>query len=381
MPPKAGQKGTPGIGLRFKVGTEVLCRTGPDEWSAGTIVALDYREPSWPPGRKAPYQVLLEDGDLIFVPEDVEQLCRQLRLPWWAALFREQGEPSPQQLRKACAGQDVDEKDHTGETALLAAARRNDLPLVLELIAMSADVNTPGKRQQRPLHHAVFHGVDLARALLRARADPNVQDTDPEFDPEFTSTTFGDRLEHRTPLHYSCAALGDAEMAALLIEAGARLDVQDSQLKAPLHLAIEEGHAEVIDTLLRARADVNLGNIESGLSNTPLMDAAHAGKRDLAEKLIAAGADVNAQGKSDMSALHLAARRGDAGVARLLLAARADPAQRSQCGTAAELAKKRPGSGPLLELLGVSAAEPPAEGKPTSIASLDAAQRAALFLL
>mmetsp|Transcript_35055 Transcript_35055/g.109112 ORF Transcript_35055/g.109112 Transcript_35055/m.109112 type:complete len:379 (+) Transcript_35055:126-1262(+) len=374
---KAGQQA-----LRFKVGTEVLCRTGAEEWSAGKIVQLNYREPDWPRGRTVPYQVELEDGALIFVPNDVEQLCRKLELPWWGSLFKGKG-PSPQQLRQACVGKDVNEQDHTGNTALMGAMRPNWQPVVLELISMSADVNISNKKKQRPLHLAVPLGASMTQALLQAKADPNVQDTDPDYDPEFTSTTFGDRLEHRTPLHHCCAASGDAAVAALLIEAGAKLDIQDAQYKTPLHLAIEEGRTNIIDTLLRAKADVNLANLESGMKNTPLMDAAHAGKCELAEKLIAAKADINAQGKSDMSALHLAARRGDINVVRLLVAARADVAQKSQCGTAADLAKKKTGSISLLELLGVKIDGPGgtlAEKTPTCIASLGVAQRAALFL-
>jgi len=383
MPPKAGkERDATEAGFRFKVGTEVLCRTGAEEWSAGRVVRLNYREPDWPRGRTVPYQVALEDGGLIFVPQDIPELCRQLQLPWWGSLFKERQELSARQLRRACVDKPVNEQDHNGNTALLEAARHNWEPIVSELISMSADVNVSNGKRERPLHHAVFHGEDMTRALLQAKADLNVQDTDPDFDPDFTSTTFGNRLEHRTPLHYCCAAVGDAVVAAVLIQAGAKLDVQDSQFKTPLHLAIEEGHTDVIDVLLRAKANVNLGNMESGMKNTPLMDAAHAGKCELAEKLIAAKADVNAQGKSDMSALHLAARRGDVNVVQVLVAARADVAQRSQCGTAAELAMKKAGSARLLELLGAEAGGPgmPAK-KPASVASLSAVQRAALFLV
>ena len=61
---------------RFAIGTDVVCRTGPDDWSKGKIVALDYREPDWPEGAVVPYQVELEDGNLIFVPADLPQLAR-----------------------------------------------------------------------------------------------------------------------------------------------------------------------------------------------------------------------------------------------------------------------------------------------------------------
>lgn len=61
--------------LRFKVGQKVRCKNG--TWAKGTIVKLWYREPYWETGRFAPYQVELDDGDLIFVPKDTDQLVKK----------------------------------------------------------------------------------------------------------------------------------------------------------------------------------------------------------------------------------------------------------------------------------------------------------------
>ena len=71
---------------RFTVGTRVLCKTSPTEWSAGEIISLDYTEPRLE-GQIMPYQVQLDDGSEIFVPSDVVQLCRLLVPPWWAKVF------------------------------------------------------------------------------------------------------------------------------------------------------------------------------------------------------------------------------------------------------------------------------------------------------
>merc|ERR1712232_74494 len=96
-----------------------------------------------------------------------------------------------------------------------------------------------------------------------------------------------------------------------------------------LHLAIDEEKNDCIDLLLRFAADTNLGNQCSGMSNSPLMDAAAAGKAELVQKLMAARADINQKGKQQMSALHLAARNRRAPVAEILLVARADMNQES----------------------------------------------------
>merc|ERR1712217_23259 len=153
----------------------------------------------------------------------------------------------------------------------------------------------------------------------------------------------------------------------------------DAQMMTPLHLAIQAEESNCIDLLLSCNADINLGNLSSGVNNSPLMDAAFAGKPELAKKLIAAKADINKQGKQDMSALHLAARKRHVQVAEILLAARADMNQASKCGTALQLARKNGGM-ELLKAFDVQSDTPSNVGDITCVSSLDAAQQAALFL-
>lgn len=62
--------------LRFAMGTAVLCRIGPQEWSKGKIIQLWYREANWPEGAYAPYQIKLQDGREIFAPQDMDQVVR-----------------------------------------------------------------------------------------------------------------------------------------------------------------------------------------------------------------------------------------------------------------------------------------------------------------
>ena len=64
------------INLRFHTGMFVLCRVGPTDWLPGKIVKLWYREPNWPPGFFAPYQIELEDGRQIYAPADMDQVVR-----------------------------------------------------------------------------------------------------------------------------------------------------------------------------------------------------------------------------------------------------------------------------------------------------------------
>lgn len=373
-------------GYRFDKGAKVLCRTGRDEWSAGTIVALDYREPEWPPGKTVPYQVQLDDGGLIFVPMDADQLCREIVPPWWAAVFKESASlyadrnPSAEQLVQKGAGKDVNQQDHEGKTALMEAVIKRWPNAISQLIKMKADVNVAAADKTRAIHIAaqnVSQGIEPLQLLVTAKADLNVQDHDPDFDPEFTSTTFGDRVIHRTALHYVCMEGGDVEAAKLLLAAKANPDIGDARLKTPLHLAIEADEVDCIDALLSFGVDINVGNQSSGMENSALMDVAAAGKVELVAKLIAAKAEINKKGKQDMSALHLAARSRRAEVCKLLLAANADMNQESKLGTALHLARKNGGK-QLLEAFDQGSDTCSTDG---SISTLDAAQRAALFMV
>merc|ERR1712060_492315 len=163
--------------------------------------------------------------------------------------------------------------------------------------------------------------------------------------------------------------------AKLLLSAGADINVRDAKLKTALHLAIEEKDENMIELLLSHKADVNLGNVESGMNNTPLMDAAHTKNLSLVKMLLSARAAINQQGKQGMSAIHLAARKGEAGIVQALLEAKADVSQESQCGTVDQLARKN-GSSELLKVLGLVKDN----GDSVIAGSMTAAQRAELYL-
>jgi uncharacterized protein len=155
-----------------------------------------------------------------------------------------------------------------------------------------------------PLHVATdwpgyFPAAPEAVALLlEAGADPN-------------DDTGGDRPE--TPLHWA-ASSDDVDVAVVLVDGGARLDTPGGSIGTPLDNAIGYGCWHVarlivergapVDALWHAAALGMLGRLEELLAVDPpptqgdvdnaFWQACHGGQRRAAERLLAAGADINA---------------------------------------------------------------------------------------
>lgn len=132
-------------------------------------------------------------------------------------------------------------------------------------------------------------------------------------------------------LHFA-ACNGDDDAVRWLLAAGALVDERDGQGHTPLLWAcFRAGVADyvpVIKTLVGAGADIEAAEIGPNAWNC-LMLAVQSGSRPAVETLLALGAAVNAS-MEGMTALMVAARRGDTPMARLLLRAGADP--RLRCG-------------------------------------------------
>ena len=97
---------------------------------------------------------------------------------------------------------------------------------------------------------AVMRGdAAMVRTLLKQGADVNAAQTD-----------------GMTALHWA-ASRGDAELAAMLLAAGARVDVLTRNGNyTPLHLAARSGRAPVVKALLGAGADVKAVTTTGGAS-------------------------------------------------------------------------------------------------------------------
>ena len=128
------------------------------------------------------------------------------------------------------------------------------------------------------------------------------------------------------------------EIALLLLESGASVDVPDRSQRTPLHLAVERGNVALVTVLLKFHAKPNE---RDGIGWTPLHHASAGNKVAVAQALLAGGADFRTLSERGGTPLHEAAASGGAEMIRLLLDAGVDPAVVSKTGvTALEVARE-----------------------------------------
>ncbi|XP_046402376.1 ankyrin repeat and KH domain-containing protein mask-like [Ischnura elegans] len=111
----------------------------------------------------------------------------------------------------------------------------------------------------------------------------------------------------RSAVHYA-AEQGHIGALKMLLSAGCRVDVGDTDNVTPLHLAAARDHPEAVALLLSCGAKVNRRT--AGDRTSALHLAASRGLRDVVAALLAGGANVDAPDASDRTPLMLAAARG-----------------------------------------------------------------------
>jgi uncharacterized protein len=119
------------------------------------------------------------------------------------------------------------------------------------------------------------------------------------------------------PLLYA-SSLGSTEMAQLLIERGAKVNIAGENRWTPLHFAAQRGDAKLAALLLSKGADMKAWTSPDGF--TPLIVAAGFGSKDVVELLVSKGADVNEKDNEGRTALQFAAKIGRNDIALFLRA-------------------------------------------------------------
>jgi ankyrin repeat protein len=109
-----------------------------------------------------------------------------------------------------------------------------------------------------------------------------------ESDPELVRAV-GPPPWRQTILHRAADG-GHAEVAAWLVEHGARIDVRDKYRDTPLHIAVDRGFVAIVELLIAHGADVN---VETNKAITALDLAAGRGHDDVVSLLLDRGARVD----------------------------------------------------------------------------------------
>jgi ankyrin repeat protein len=195
--------------------------------------------------------------------------------------------------------------------------------------------------------------ADLESSLFAT----NTGDEEPDFDPDTQTSTdiFGhskprsdesalvveyEYEENATNTSLMAAVIdGDLDLTQQSIEAGANLDRYDWNLGyAPLGMAIDRGHTEIVQCLLAAGADPQCGSTVT----TSLGLAAERGELEILQMLLPRGVDVNSPvGQDGWTALLSAIKNGHRSVVQLLVTAGANVNIWSQGETPILLAAKR----------------------------------------
>ncbi|MGB8354001.1 MAG: ankyrin repeat domain-containing protein [Chthoniobacteraceae bacterium] len=237
---------------------------------------------------------------------------------------------------------------------IYAAVVLDDLEKAKELLKNDPSLVSSKANSKTPLHWAAaLHRADMAELLLANKADVNAKDDffgetplhlavkedtrdvvseDPSHKPEDYTSVAKVLLAHHanvdardnaryTPLHAAADNYHGAEAAELLLQNNADVNARDDGGMTPLHRTTIMGTREVMKVLFAHKADLD-ARADDGM--TPLyvaveyaQDDRATGATNMAELLLAAGADANA-GIREGTPLHLAMKNHNNAMVKLL---------------------------------------------------------------
>jgi cytohesin len=275
-------------------------------------------------------------------------------------------------------------------TPLHCAVENGHKEIVELLAAAGADVNARRRRPagDAPLHSAVRGGHNDIVGILASRgADLNMKDNSGQIPLDIAiSQNRKDIVElllakgAEVPSIHTAVRMGNVESVKAFFEKGTNINEKDGSGLSPLHIAVSGSSKEVVEFLLAEGADVNAKDkggytplnyaiwnrnkdmprlpadmvkllLEKG-ADTNLKDTASGytslhwaivmwGK-ELAELVVAAGADVNARSNTGETPLDVvAAEGGPAAIGELLVAKGAEVSSLHAAAYVGDLAKAK----------------------------------------
>ncbi len=138
-------------------------------------------------------------------------------------------------------GIDIDAENYGGRTALHIAAFEGHTDVVLFLVQNGANVNARSKGKTTPLHLA--NNVEIAEILLKNGAEINAKDN-----------------SNQTALRRAIRNHNDSNLALFLIKEGIYIHSKDDNGWNPLLASVHAGKIEVAKILFEKGADLNVKN-------------------------------------------------------------------------------------------------------------------------
>ena len=166
------------------------------------------------------------------------------------------------------------ENPWTATPLYIASKNCNTDVVIILLNHKDIEINATSVAGETPLYIASkFDCADVIKLLLEHGAEPNIADE------------FG-----RTPL-YAASSINSPDAVNILLENGVDdVNIKENLLgKTPLFAACENGHTDIADALLIARADINTKNNNG---KTPLFAACEKGHKEIIKILLFRGANL-----------------------------------------------------------------------------------------